>query len=159
MKSKILSGIAFSGGVAAGANLMRTRKEKKIYDLQERIHVLSDHFQLLNHWLELKNEGKSITSYFEREGYGHIAIYGMAELASRLSEELAGTSVVIDYGIDRDISCSIAWISEIYFPEDELPETDAIIVTPYSSFDSIKEILEKKVKCPVVSLEEVIWSV
>lgn len=159
MKSRGLSGIAASGGFAVGAYLMKIRKEKKMYGMQERINVLSDHFQLLNHWLELKNEGKSITSYFERENYRHIAIYGMAELANRLFEELAGTSVVIDYGIDRDISCSIAWISEIYSPEDGLPETEAIIVTPYSSFDSIKEILEKKVKCPIVSLEEVIWSV
>lgn len=159
MKSNVISGISASVGIVAGVYFTGMHKEKKIQGLQERIYVLSDHFQLLNHWLELRNEGKSIVSYFEREGYGHIAIYGMAELANRLSEELAGTEVVIDYGIDRDVSCTIARISEIYSPEDKLPETEVIVVTPYSSFDSIKEVLEKKVECPVVSLEEVIWSV
>ena len=98
-------------------------------------------------------------SYFEEMGYKHIAIYGMAELANRLSEELEATSITIDYGIDWDVSCTSARIDEVYFPEDNLPETDAIIVTPYSSFDSIKAVLEKKVKCPIISLEEVIWSV
>lgn len=128
-------------------------------NLKNRIEVLSDHFQLLNHWLEIKNEGKSVVTYFEEMGYRHIAIYGMAELANRLSEELSESSIHIDYGIDRDICCSIARIDKVYFPDDNLPETDAIIVTPYSSFESIKTILEEKVNCPIISLEEVIWSI
>lgn len=134
-------------------------KKKKICVLKNRIDVLSDHFQLLNHWLEIKNEGKSVVTYFKEMGYRHIAIYGMAELANRLSEELSESSVHIDYGIDRDICCSIARIDKVYFPDDNLPETDAIIVTPYSSFESIKTILAKKVNCPIISLEEVIWSI
>lgn len=134
-------------------------QSQKIDSLKQRIEVLSDHFQLLNHWLEIKNEGKSIATYFEEMGYRHIAIYGMAELANRLSEELSESSVHIDYGIDRDICCSIARIDKVYFPDDNLPETDAIIVTPYSSFESIKTILAEKVNCPIISLEEVIWSI
>ena len=83
--------------------VMKYYKEKEIKNKKKRIDVLSDHFQLLNHWLEIKNEGKSIATYFEEMGYRHIAIYGMAELANRLSEELSESSVHIDYGIDRDI--------------------------------------------------------
>ena len=138
---------------------VKKNQSQKIDGLKQRIEVLSDHFQLLNHWLEAKNEGKGIATYFEEMGYRHIAIYGMAELANRLSEELSESSVHIDYGIDRDICCSIARIDKVYFPDDNLPETDAIIVTPYSSFESIKTILEEKVNCPIISLEEVIWSI
>ena len=92
-------------------------------------------------------------------GYSHIAVYGMAELGNRLMEDLKGTPIQVDYGIDRDISCSIARIGEVYFPEDNLPEADVIVVTPYSSFEVIKKQLEEKVKCPIISLEEVVWSV
>lgn len=126
---------------------------------QDRINVLSDHFQLLNHWLEVKNEGKSVASYFETLGYHHIAIYGMAELSNRLFDDLAGSSIIIDYGIDRDASCTIGRIEEIYSPDGDLPHTDVIVVTPYSSFDTIKKSLQKQVECPIVSLEEVVWSV
>ena len=118
------------------------KNKKHQQDQQNRIHVLSDHFQ-----------------YFEDMGYHHIAIYGMAELANRLCEELEGSSVRVDYGIDRDIACTIGRMDTVYFPEDDLPETDVIVVTPYSSFDVIKGILEKKVNCPIVSLEDVVWSV
>ena len=109
--------------------------------------------------MELKNEGKSVASYFEDMGYSHIAIYGMAELGNRLMEELESSTVQVDYGIDREIACSIARIDEVYYPEDVLPETDVIVVTPYSVFEEIKTLLEKRVKCPVISLEDVVWSV
>ncbi len=145
--------------VLSGLTIAYFSKKIKIDSLKKRIDVLNDHFQLLNHWLETKYEGKSISLYFEEMGYHHIAIYGMAELANRLSEELSESSVCIDYGIDRDVCCSSARIDKVYFPEDDLPKTDAIIVTPYSSFESIKLILEEKVSCPIISLEEVIWSV
>ena len=50
-------------------------------------------------------------------------------------------------------------MEDVYSLEDELPDTDVIVVTPYASFKEIKEILEEKVSCPIVSLEEVVWSV
>ena len=50
-------------------------------------------------------------------------------------------------------------IAEVYFPEDVLPPTDAIVVTPYSIFETIKPMLEKRVTCPIISLEDIVWSV
>lgn len=158
-QTQVLSGCILMINIGFIACLINMHKKKKICNLQNRIEILSDHFQLLNHWLEVKSEGKSVASYFENMGYYHIAIYGMAELANRLSDDLNKSSISIDYGIDRDICCTIARIDQIYFPEDELPETDVIVVTPYSSFEAIKSVLEKKVTCPIISLEEVIWSI
>ncbi len=132
---------------------------KRLDVLQQKADKLQDHYGLLNHWLEFKNEGKTAASYFEDMGYYHIAIYGMSDLANRLLEDLEGSAVCIDYGIDRDVSCSSARIAEVYSPEDELPGTDVIVITPYSAFGSIKTMLEKRMACPVVSLEEVVWSI
>ena len=160
MKMKILPlAAAATGGAILSFYEQWQREKRKADRLQDRINVLSDHFQLLNHWLEIRGEGKSTADYFQEMGYHHIAVYGMAELAIRLSEDLEGSLVHIDYGIDRDISCSQARISEVYSPEDNLPETDAIVVTPYAAFGEIRKVLEGKVNCPVVSLEEVVWSI
>lgn len=160
MKAGILPlAVAATGGIIFGFCRLKQCGKRKAEMLQDRINVLSDHFQLLNHWLEIKGEGKSTADYFQELGYRHIAIYGMAELALRLSEDLEGSLVCIDYGIDRDISCSQARIQEVYSPDDNLPETEAIVVTPYAAFPEIKKILEGKVSCPVLSLEEVVWSI
>ncbi len=147
------------GGVIFGGYFIRKYNEKQVCDMQWQIDKFIDHFQLLNHWLELKNDGKKLATYFEDMGYHHIAIYGMAELGNRLCEELVNSSIYIDYGIDRDVCCCIARIDEVYSLEDELPEVDVIVVTPYSVFDGIKKDLEKKVDCPIISLEDVVWSV
>lgn len=146
-------------GAAAMGYLVNCYWTKKQNALQQKEERLQDHYWLLNHWLELRNGGKTTASYFEDMGYHHIAIYGMADLANRLMEDLEGSSVHIDYGVDRDICCSNTRIEDIYFPEDELPKTDVIVVTPYSAMESIKAMLERKVDCPVISLEEVVWSV
>lgn len=139
--------------------LINLYRKRQLQTAQWNVKRFQAHFWLLNHWLEIKNEGKSVASYFEAMGYHRIAVYGMAELGNRLMEDLKGSAIQIDYGIDRDIPCSIAWIDKVYYPEDELPETDAIVVTPYSMFGEIKEQLGRRVGCPIISLEEVVWSV
>lgn len=160
MKCDVLvKGFSFIFYNILAVNLIKRVQKRKLQTVKWNVERFQDHYYLLNHWLEIKNEGKSTASYFQDMGYEHIAIYGMAELGNRLMEDLEGSSIQIDYGIDRDISCSIARIDEVYYPDDELPETDAIIVTPYSMFDEIKELLEQKVKCPIISLEEAVWSV
>lgn len=62
--------------------------KRKIIFLQQRVKTLQNHYQLLNHWIEIKLEGKSVASYFEDRGINHIAIYGMADLANRLLEDI-----------------------------------------------------------------------
>ena len=88
-----------------------------------------------------------------------IAVYGLAELANRLAEDLAGSEVVLKYGIDRNVCCTSSRMSEIYSMEDKLPEADVIVVTPFYAFESIKAELEKKVRCPIISIEDVVWGV
>ncbi len=156
---KWIIGMAAVGALTVGA-VLRKRHKKEKGALLSANNKLSDNYQLLNHWLEVKNEGKSLAGYFLEMGYSRIAIYGMAELANRLTEDLAGSGVEIVYGIDRDAGCSISRIAEVYSPqEDSLPEVDAVIVTPYYALEAIKKNLSGKVACPVVSIEEVVWSV
>ncbi|WP_300570787.1 hypothetical protein [uncultured Acetatifactor sp.] len=146
-------------GIAVGRQVGRRHKKEK-EALMAQNTKFSDNYQLLNHWLEIRNEGKSLACYFNAMGYKRIAVYGMAELANRLMEDLEGSGLEIVYGIDRDASCSISRIAEVYSPqEDILPEADVVVVTPYYALEAIKKNLSGKVACPVVSIEEVVWSV
>ena len=107
---KWIIGLAAVGALTVGA-VLRKRHKKEKGALLSANNKLSDNYQLLNHWLEVKNEGKSLAGYFLEMGYSRIAIYGMAELANRLTEDLAGSGVEIVYGIDRDAGCSISRIA------------------------------------------------
>ena len=137
---------------------MKDKKRDEM--LRTENNKLLDNYQLLNHWLEIKNEGKSLRDYFVMMEFRRIAIYGMAELANRLTEELEGSGIEILYGIDRDAGCSISRIAEVYSPkEHKFPDVDAVIVTPCYAFESIQQDLAGKMDCPIISIEEVVWSV
>lgn len=156
-KSCFKTGILAAG--AAAFLLWRRREQRRLKSLRAANQKLSDNYLLLHHWLEIKNEGRSVAEYLLSKGCRRIGVYGMGDLANRLAEELEDSGVQIMYGIDRDISCTHARIRELYSPEQELPSADAIIVTPYEAFESIRSCLEKKTDCPILSIEEMVWSV
>lgn len=62
----------------------------------------------------------------------------------------------IKYGIDKNILDN-EYLS-ILRPQDELKEVDAIIVTVISEYESIENLLKKKIKCQIFSLEDIIYS-
>lgn len=130
--------------------------EKMVAETQNKYY---DYYLLLNHWLEAKHFGHNAAEYFVEEGYKNIAIYGMGDLANRLCEDLANSKICVSYGIDRDVAVSISRLSEVYAPEDELKAVDVVVVTPFHAYESINIQLREKLSCPIISLEEVIWSI
>lgn len=137
---------------AAGQNKRSLSVQKKEAD---RFY---DNYMLLSHWMEMKNHGRSSLDYFHTMQYKDIAIYGMGEMANRLCEELEGTDVCVKYGIDREVCGTVSRMDRIYFPGEMLEPVDAVIVTPFYAMESIRGMLAKKMTCPIVSLEEVVWS-
>lgn len=155
--SKIVA--AFILGTILEVIAVNEVKKKRLAGLRKERDKFSDFYQLGSHWLEIKNLGKSTASYFKEMNYKKIAIYGMGEFANRLSEDLAKSGVEVAYGIDRDVCNAPVRIEAVYTLEDELPMVDAIVVTPFYAMEDIQKALKTKIDCPVISLEEVVWSV
>lgn len=137
---------------------MGVSTERTVF-LKKRAEQYEDYYHLLNHWLEAKNYGASARDYFLANGWKNIAIYGMGDLANRLMEDLGNSDIGVKYGIDRDAAGTVARISDIYSPNDKLPEVDVVVITPFYAYKPIQEMLKKKLDCPVISLENVIWSI
>ena len=109
-------------------------------------------------WLQKKETGKGLADYFIRNNYRRIAIYGMKELGELLCDELLGTdSVCIKYAIDKNTNMTYKNIP-IVSPDSELPDVDLIVVTAIHYFNEIEDLLKQKVTCPVVSIEDVVFS-
>ncbi len=116
-------------------------------------------YLMLEHWIDALYHGNRVSEYFSNLGYKNIAIYGMGDLANRLLDDLEGSAIHVNYGIDRDAAGTVCRIENIYSLNDELPDADAVIVTPFYAFEAICSDLKGKVGCPVISIEEVIWSI
>jgi predicted metal-dependent RNase len=150
--------ITFTCGMAAGGALVYYFKNKIINSESKRLSKFKCYYNMLNQWLILKQDGKRLEEYFINKGYQKIAIYGMGELGNRLFEELKNSSITVTYGIDKNSSNTYSEL-EVYDLNEDLKEVDVIIVTAVFDFDKIQTSLSKIMKCPIISLDDVIFEI
>ena len=131
------------------------------FDRYERQRVFDKYlalFLMMNQWVKVKQDGKNLVSYFEKNGYKRIAIYGMSTAGKTLLDELNGTSIQVAYGIDKNADKICSEIN-ILSMGDDLEPVDAVVVAAITFFDEIKEKLSEKVKYPIISLKDILAEV
>lgn len=121
-----------------------------------RIEQYRQYLDMMNQWLILKQEGKSIGEYLKRKGYSSVAIYGMAIYGRHVIRELSGTDITIAYGIDWKKMKPYENI-EVLQPSGKLPPVDIIINTVIHENAGIAAALAKLTSVPMISLEDVIF--
>ena len=158
MKKGVLSALSALAGAVIGAGVIgkkKDKKTKKAWKMSDKHLAL---FLMMNQWVKVKQEGKNLSAYFEKNGYKKIAIYGMSFAGETLVDELRGSDVYVAYGIDQNAE-TIYTDVEVVTMENTLAEVDAIVVTAISFFDEIEEKLSEKIDCPVISLEDILYEV
>lgn len=158
MKKGVIAVLSTLAGAAAGAGAVgkktsgEIRKQKGYADKHLALYLM------MNQWVKVKQENKSLADYLERNGYKEIAIYGMNYAGETLLSELAGSGVKVKYGIDQKANEKYLDI-DVVSPDDDLPDVDAVIVTAITFFDEIEEKLLEKLDCPILSLEDILYEV
>lgn len=158
MKKGILAVLTMAAGTLTGALSAGFYQAGIVKKKQNKVDKFKAYYNMLNQWLIVKQEGKSLEKYFLANSYNTIAIYGMGEMGNRLLDELENSSVKVAYAIDKDAETTYSEI-EVLEISDELPEVDAIVVSAIFAFDEIEETLNEKVSCDIISLEDVIYEV
>ena len=154
MKKGIIPIIFVGIGVVASLGLILSGK--KVEDT--RVDKFKSYYNMLNQWLLLKQEGKSLVKYFEDKGYKSIAIYGMGEIGNRLYDELKKSNIEVKYAIDKNATNTYSDI-KVCELEDDLAPVDVIIVTAIFAFDEIEKKLTEVVNYPIISLEDIIYEI
>lgn len=113
-------------------------------------------YLMMNQWVKVKKEGKKMSSYFEKNNFYKIAVYGMSYAGERLVEELKDSNIEIKYGIDKNADSIYSDINLVTM-NDRLDEVDAVVITAITYFDVIKENLSLKMDCPIISLEDILF--
>lgn len=159
MKKKGILGMMLMGLASAGAVALSVKtSQDAIAEKDQKINKFKNYYNMLNEWLYLKQNGTSLDTYFKKNDYNSIAIYGMGEMGNRLYDELKQSNIEVKYVIDKNAT-SVYSELEVLDPEEEFPEVDAIVVTATFAFDEIENSIENKVNCPIVSLEDVVYEV
>lgn len=139
------------------------KKQEKNTQLTASIKRLDTNFRMANRWLHLRQNKKTLASFFEDNLIESVAIYGMGALGERLYEELRDSEIVVPYAIDRNAkfikqsSRNKIEELEILAPNHEtFPDVETIVVTPVQDYWLIVEMLEIKTDATILSLEDII---
>lgn len=158
MKKGIISVLSAITGAVVGAGTvgkMAGRSLEKAEKMSDKHLAL---FLMMNQWVKVKQAGKGLSSFFEKNGYNRIAIYGMSYAGETLVNELKDSEIQVAYGIDKNADVIYADIRMVTL-EDNLDDVDAIIVTAVTFFDEIKRQLCEKIDCPILSLEDILYEI
>lgn len=156
---KSMVGITMAlAGVGLGAAAVKKTSENKAQKWQQMSDKHLALFLMMNQWVKVRQEGKTLSEYFERNNYKNIAIYGMSYAGETLVDELKDSRICVKYGIDKKASRINKEIDMVTM-EDNLQEVDAVVVTAITFFDEIAEKLEERLNCPILSLEDILYEV
>lgn len=156
MKKIIVNIIAASAGAVVGAAIFRNGIKGNYHALKEMADKHFALYMLMNQWVHIKQEGKSVAEYLNRKGLNSVAIYGMNYIGETLFKELEHSPVCVEYAIDKNAEVICAGCKTVV-PEDALPPVDGIIVTPVFYYENIKHMLSEKVDYPILSLGEILF--
>lgn len=157
MKKSFLAILSGSIGAIAGAYGIKKLNDKTFEEKNEMEKKLRQYYDLMNYWMKMIAEGKTIHSWLEDKQYKNIVIYGMGELGNRLYEQIKNMNIVA-YAIDQNpisIFKDLNVVSEVL----ESKTVDAVIITPVYDFGSIKSKLASKFDCDIISLEDMIYDI
>ena len=111
---------------------------------------------MMNQWMILRSENKTMEGYLTARGYKNIAVYGMSVYGRHLIRELADSCICVKYVIDR--SNDQEYLGVKTYKPSELPESvDVIINSVVWDHDAIVDSLRKFTDCPVISLENIVF--
>lgn len=156
MKKRIIAVLSLIIGVVVGQCIAQRNMFKKLEEAQMMSDKHLELFKVMTQWVKVKQEGKNIADVLKEEGYLKIAVYGMSYVGESLVNELKDTGVRVLYGIDKNVD-RISSTVDIVSINDNLEPVDAIIVTAISFFDEINKELSKKIDCPIISLDDIIF--
>lgn len=156
MKKVLKTMVSTIVGAVAGAIAVFKVQEGFLVKKDEKINKFKAYYNVLNQWLIVKQNGKNLYQYFEKNSYKTVAIYGMGELGNRLYDELKDTDIEVKYVVDQNADTTYSEV-EVLGKEDALEEVDVMVVTAIFAYDKIERDMRKKISAPIISLNDVVY--
>jgi hypothetical protein len=130
---------------------------KKIYDSKmSGVEKNKKYSSVYENWLVLKEDGKGLRYFFEKNKYKSVAIYGYARMGRILMAELKNLGIEVTYVVDKKNGFVIEGVDS-YQPNQILPKADVMIVTPFTEYEDISRSLNGIFSGDVVALDDVVY--
>ena len=151
----------FAGGIVGfGVNsfIYEKRLRHEMETFSDNISKQHGFYSLLIRWVKLLIAGKSVGEYMHEKGYRTVAVYGMKEIGVLLIDELEKNDVTVAYGIDQAAD-SIYLPKKVIRPDEPMEPVDVVVVTAIHYYQDIRNAMETKFDCPIVSLIDMLYEI
>lgn len=145
-------------GVCMGVFYFNKKFACVLYEESKMTQKYRGYFNALVQWIGIKQSNVCLDKYFVKKGYKTIAIYGMGDVGNLLYKELKNTQIIVKYAIDRLPESTYSDLN-VFGKDDDLTEVDVIVVTVNFDFEEISNELKRKINCPIISVDEVVFGV
>lgn len=137
----------------------KKKATKKIVDRDYEIVRRDGILNIYESWVDALLSKKMISQYLIKNGYCHLAIYGMGRVGKNLYKEFRESGISVDFIIDQKISGQQKNYEGVpcLTIASELPCVDIIIVTISGEEFEVVNKLRKKVKCPVRTIGDILF--
>lgn len=150
--------IAFVVGISIGALVVSKLYREHCAFITKNAERFVDLYGTLFQWIRIHQKDKTLADYCNNNGFKTVAVYGLSEVGYEVVHELQRNNIDVLYCIDRNADNIFSNVS-VFRPDENLQHVDAVIVAVVQFYEEVKEGLEKKIDCPIVSLEDVVWEV
>lgn len=106
--------------------------------------------------LELRNNNVTVAEKLGLSKEKKIAIYGNGIIGKQITKQLMLEGIQIVYAVDQLSNVLHYDGIPVYRPDLKLPQVDVMIVTPIDAYSGIKEKLESRMTCRVVSVGDLL---
>lgn len=120
---------------------------------------LSLYFNLLMEWMANKQNNKTMSAFFEENKIKKVIIYGMGNLEELLFIELKSINIEMCGFVDQNAKAYQEFFENVVTVEEieQFSDADAVIVTPFFAFESIKKNIKEKIDIKVISIEQLVF--
>ena len=128
---------------------------EKIIKLEKRKDELDKILNLMYVLVRFKISGGSIKTFFDRNEYNSIAVYGMGRLGEVLCDYLVQEGLGLLFCIDCNPDY-VFYDIPVYHVDDVIPNADIVIVTVMD--EKVKELLQQKKIGDAIMIEDFLKS-
>lgn len=155
MKKLVIAGLTgivsfLSGFVLGGKVLVKMINDYKRWMDRNQVNMM-----VFNGWLEFIYSGGNIQQYFYEHGYKKILVYGNGYIGKRLVQALSNTNIEVVAVMDKAADSNIEGI--LIGTDSKIPNIDCAVITPVFYYEEIYDLLRKKLKTPIISID-MLWN-
>ena len=141
-------------GALFGAYWMAKKCEQELINKEERARRSLTNMRSACKLFRATQRNRCIENYFENMNINSVAIYGMGEIGTLLVEYLEQKGIEIRCIVDKNKDVK-TYGYQLFSPDDDLPQTDAVIVTSAYYFVDIADKLRKHTDANIISIDDI----